>query len=1068
MHSGPAKTGPVFLYLLCTMANYLKQKLVNSSREQKQVWLMLASGFFMGVFIATYQVTADSIFLNRMGENLNKAFLLAGFLGIVTTGLFSFIQNFVRFSVLTIITVAIILSFTIVVYTLLTYGDPTLHRYVIFSMYAASGPIIALLMLSYWGTFGRLFNFRQSKRIIGWIDTGQLGAAILASLMIPFTARLVPNTIDYLLVCCISILALATLLIIISTRFSLVKNDPREFDADVRKESSLARMFSDPYILVMSVTLLISMSAFVFNQFSFQQMVQEQYPDQRSLTNFMAFFTSAVYGFSLIMQTFVNQRIISNYGLRVSLYLLPIALALFSMGSLITGFVFGYHKVDSPTGFIYFFLFIAMSRLFNWTLRESLETPVIKLFFIPLDNRIRFSVQSKVEGLVNESSRFVAGLLIFGLSLIPAFEVIHISIALALFAGGYFLIINKLYAGYKSKIRMKLENSDSKQDKLEFGFAQITRKLEGYLSSAHSNRAIFSYKLLEKINASQTGAWVNNLFKNPDDSVRHYAQDRLNEMKGLSVSDQYVIRIDNSRVDATEKSILSKADLEMIIKNNGDITKARVMRLTRSGNPNDRQYAAELLLHTSADDCISFLIELLNDPENKVRNTAIKSAIKKYNAEVINALIENMDNPVFSNQAMNTLVLIGSNTLPALDAAFYRSGQRTHLMQRIIQAMGRIGGQRAKDLLWSKIDYPNRVVVSQVLLSLGECGFKASVSQMTRIKYAIESDIADLRWNLSAIQEIGSNPLNQQIINSIRWEIQTDIEHIYMLLAMLYDTRSIQLVKENIDSGTTEGITYAVELLDVFLSEQLKQRIIPVLDELTDDERITRLDVFYPRVKLDSRLVLKFIINRDFTQSNRWTKACVLYRIGQQKIADFKLDLIAQLFNPDILIREVAAWALAQISEEEYHENAARLGVAHKKRLDEVVLTQRLSIFSKVLFFLEVDVFKEVPGITLTYLADISQEVMIRSNENLLLDEKVNNNFYVIVKGEVDFYQRGEFKSSFTQGEFIGEMVAMPNFVNANLVLAKADTSILRINKDQFYELLSDNVKLADKVTEYV
>ena len=77
------------------------------------------------------------------------------------------------------------------------------------------------------------------------------------------------------------------------------------------------------------------------------------------------------------------------------------------------------------------------------------------------------------------------------------------------------------------------------------------------------------------------------------------------------------------------------------------------------------------------------------------------------------------------------------------------------MMLRVIQVIGRIGGQRAREILWSKIDYPNKIVVSQVLLSLGECGFKAGISQITRIKYAIESDIADISWNLSAIQEVG-------------------------------------------------------------------------------------------------------------------------------------------------------------------------------------------------------------------------------------------------------------------------------------------------------------------------
>ena len=100
------------------------------------------------------------------------------------------------------------------------------------------------------------------------------------------------------------------------------------------------------------------------------------------------------------------------------------------------------------------------------------------------------------------------------------------------------------------------------------------------------------------------------------------------------------------------------------------------------------------------------------------------------------------------------------------------------------------------------------------------------------------------------MQEVGDEGFSAQIKSSLRWEIQNDIEHIYMLLTMLYDTRSIQLVKENIDSGTAEGITYAIELLDVFLSEQLKKRVIPILDDLTIAERTNRLEEFYPRVKL--------------------------------------------------------------------------------------------------------------------------------------------------------------------------------------------------------------------------
>ena len=1053
------------------MAEAFAGVLTVKSQEQKQITLMLATGFFMGVFIATYQVTADSLFLNRLGDQLNKAFLIAGGLGIITTGLFSFFQNLVKFSTLALSSVILILAFTVGAYLLLHFGDPSLHNTYIFAMYCMTGPITAILLLSFWGTFGRLFNFRQSKRIIGWIDTGQLIAAIVATvIIIPFSSRLVTDTSNYLILCCLSILIVSLLLIMISSSFELSKNDPREFEPTVRKQTSFFSIVQDKFILSLGVFLLISMMTLMFSQYAFQEMVRVQYPDERELTNFYSFFTGAAYGLSLILQTFINSKIISNYGLRISLFILPIVVGIFAFGSIVVGSLFGFEKEVSSAGFLYFFLFIALSRLFNWTLRDSLENPVFKLFFIPLDGSVRFSIQSKVEGLMNEGSRFIAGVFIFGFAFLPFFKVIHISGLLLILVGLYFLVVNRIYQGYRGKIRQKLEAStDAKLEKLEKGFTQITNRLEQMLSAPYASRAVFSFKLLEKINAANVAAWVNNLMKNEDEATRYYATERMNEMKGLSVSDQYVIRLDNSKAGAGGKNVLSKTDLELILENGGDITKARIQKLTRSLNPNDRHYAAELLLHTSKEEGISFLMELLNDSEPKVRNTAIKTSIKRYNGEVINALIESLGSSAFSNQAMNALVLIGPDTLPALEAAFYRSGQNTQVMLKIVQAMGRIGGQRGRDQLWSKIDYPNKVVVSQVLLSLGESGFKAGISQMTRIKYAIEADIADIRWNLSAIQEVGDDGFNEQIKTALRAEIQNDIQHIYMLLAMLYDTRSIQLVKENIDSGTADGITFAIELLDVFLTDQLKQRVIPVLDDLTEVERINRLEDFYPRVRLDSKLVLKFIINRDFTQSNRWTKACVMFQIGMQRISDFKLDLIAQLFNPDLFIREVSAWALYQVNSNEYHANTKRLGDKVKRDLDDLIIHSRKMMgFEKVLFFQKISIFESIPGLTLSYLADISHELHLKTDESLVLDEKSNNNFYILITGTIDFFQRGQFVAQFSQGQFIGEMMPLPNFVNTNLLIAKSEVVILKLNKDQFYELLSDNVKLADKILEFI
>lgn len=1048
--------------------SFLKLK----SDEQRQILLMLGTGFFMGIFVATYTVTAESLFLNQLSDQLDQAFLVSGVFGILVTLLFSFLQNRIKFSTLTLFSIGSIVFFTFLVYYLYNFGDLRYHDEVLFTMYCLAGPMTAILLLCYWGIFGRLFNFRQSKRIIGWIDTGQLVASILAFFLIPLTAMYFAETSNYLIVCIFSIMLAAILFFVISFRFPLTKNDPREFDISVRKETSFSEIFKDHYVLLLSIFLVISMCTFIFSQYLFQDLINKQYPDERELTNFLAYFNGAIYLLSLIMQAFVNERIITNYGIRISLYVLPVIVGIFAAIALVVGIFFGYDIVLAPTTFIFFFLFSSLTRLFNAMLRDSLENPVFKLLFIPLDGHLRFGIQSKVEGVVNETGRLVGGIFIFLFSLISIFTISWIPGIILLLVAAYFLVGGKLYNGYRNKIRSKLENSDFQQDKLEMGFASIVNKLEPLLMLNNSPKAIFSFKLLEKINPAQLPSWINGLMKNEDEDAREYAQRRMNELKGLSVSDRYVIRIDPQNGSVTERNMISKGELVQMVDSGGDIAKQRLQRLTRSAVAQDRQYAAELLLHTTGLHHIAFLIELLHDNDPKVRNTAIKTAIQKHNDEVIMALVDNLGSSIYANQAMNALVLIGERALGFLENSFYRSGHSSQTLIQIIQVMARIGGQRAKDLLWSKIDYPDKVIVSRLLLALGVCGFKAGISQISRIKYAIESDIADISWNLNAIQEVGNTGEARIVKHALEREIQQDIEHIYMLLAMLYDTRSIQLVKENIESGTTEGTTYAVELLDVFLSESLKQRVIPVLDDLSVAERVKRLEPFYARMKLNENLVLKFLINRDFTQSNRWTKAVVLHHIGVLKLTDFKMDLIAQMFNTDWLIKEVAAWSLYQISIPEYESNSARLGKDIKHRLDEVILKAdgqtRQMVYDKVMFFKSVEVFKDTPGVTLSLLADLSHEVKMKSADTLVLDEKENNDFYIIYRGCVEFFMKGKSLGEYKNGQFLGEMASSAGFVNTNLLIAKEGTILLKINKDQFYELLADHVKLADKVLEYI
>lgn len=1038
--------------------------------EEKQVMLLLGKGFFMGVFLATYEVTAETLFLNRLEEYLKEAILVSGFLGILTTSIFSTLQGKIKFSHLALGNLLVIFVFTIAVYLLFKYGDANFQDYLVFLMFAMIGPILAVVLLGFWGTFGRMFNLRQSKRIIGGIDVGQLIAAIITFYTIPFLEPFIPNTYNFLIISAISLLLSVLFLFILTKQYDLSEAEISS-EIDEKEDTRIRALAKDNYVRLLSIFLFFSMVTFTFVQFSFQDVVAQQYPEETDLRNFLATFRGSILVLGLLMQTFVNDKIIGEYGLKVALMIVPIIVFIFTVGAIIGGEIFG-ATAAAGASFIWFFLFVALGRLFNYSLRDSLENPTFKLYFMPLDARVRFDIQTKVEGVVNESSRFIAGAIILGLSALTFFELIHYSYALILVLIGYYFIINKIYNEYRNRIRIKLERQHKAlANTVLEPSQQLVEKLSRSLINDKSNKVIFSFKLLEKVEPQLLPKSINKLMSHASEEIREFAQHKMNELKGLSVSDRYIISMKNGSNPDDKKNVVSGVDM-LDLFTSGDISRNRLLKLSKSENPEDRQYAAELISNTTDESNISFLIELLSDVNVKVRKTAIKTAQKKHNDEILSALIENLAYPAFSVEAANALTIIGGKSLQALESAFYRSGQQTQTMLKIVQVIGRIGGNSARQQLWSKIDFPDRVVMSQVLLALANSGFRAGMTQIPRIKFAIESDVENIAWNLAALSEISIEKFGPQIRDAIEEEINADLDHIYMLLSMLYDAHSIQLVKENIESGTNEGSIYAIELLDVFLSDDLKQRVIPVLDDLSYSEKTKKLEIFYPRDRMENKLVLKFILNRDFAQTNRWTKVCVLYQIGLLKIEDYKLDLIANLFNPDKLIYEMAAWSLNQISPDDYKENLKRLPFKKRKHLDGVILNndenKSTMAFEKILFLRQMDAFSDVTGLAIARVVDIIELLVLEEGQTLSIDENYNDNFYIVYEGVLNIYENGRVAGITNKGEFIGELMKSNNYLKSNLIIAVETTVLFKLNKDSFYELLADNIKLAHKIVEYV
>ena len=1044
------------------MLNSLFQLLnVQKVEEERPALLLLGYGFFMGVFLATYRVVIETLFLNTQGENLKEAFFISGILGVFSTVLFTILQKHISFKKLAIFNLIAVFFFIAGVY--LSLLSESNHIF-IFILYVMLFPITSIMLLCFWGLFGRIFDIRQSKRIIGSIDAGQLIATILAFVSVPFFIEFVGNVTDLLIVSNISIIACLFLLIFINREIQFT---------DVGEETGksetvrFSKLFKDNYAIVLSIFIGISVICVTFVDYTFLKITEQQYPDQISLAKFLSYMYMSIMVFTLIMQTFINERLIASYGLKTALMILPVILGIFTIGAIITGNLFGY--MTGTANFIWFFLFIVLSKFFSNSIREALENPTFKIFFMPLNINIRFDIQAKIEGVIVESSRLLAGILILIIGTLSFLNLLHYSYFLLAIVVGYFFVTGGLYNEYRDNVRKKLESHEEEGYDTDKEIVEIATILKNLNFIQEIGMRIFSLKVIEKLDREKFINYLHTQIDNKNRIIKKFALKRLNELRSLSGSlNPNKIKI----IEDTEKGredignwlnkLLHSTDNYPLVEN--------ISNLTKSDDVEDRIDAINMILANPVDEAIPYLIELMVDMNFSVQSLAISAAGKLKRTDLYPFLIDKLSSPTFGDLAANALVEIGDDTIQYLEIVFQKTDQDPLTQLRIIKVYEKIKSERSREVLWSKIDYPDKKIISQVLLALANSGFKAEGYQTVRIKYVIESDINDIIWNIHALDKIYGTEIGNMLHDSIEEENASHFHHIYMLLSMIYDPYSIRLIRSNIESGTHEGITYAIELLDVLLTEDLKDRIVPLFDDISNQDKIKKLQVFYPHMLGDFMDVVKQIINKEFNQINRWSKALAIYWVGIHKEESMLYELISNLFNPDPLIRNTAGWSLYQINPEFYEEHTQRIEKERKMEIDSMVRRdeKRRNIsfkkpltIEKVFFMSKVSIFRTMPTSFIVNLLDYTEEIYLRKDQKLKITEETNTYFYIVYDGYVNLLQKEVVINSLSDNEFLGEMLIEDVAENDLVIHPLIDTILLKIFKEKLYELLSNDHEIA-------
>ncbi len=1008
--------------------------------EGKLVYLLLLQSVFIGIFTGAFENSVSSLFLQHFpGEMLSNAYAISGITGVILTAIYSFFHAKISFKKLAIGNLFIILALT----CLSWFGFSIISsKWHIFAVMVIMGPLTILSSIGFWGTVGRLFSLRQGKRLFGLVDSGLIIGIILSSYSIPIFLAMGLKTKDLLLLSTISISLALMLQFLISFKAKELETAPTTKKEYKTENSNFFDLFKNRFTLLLSLYAAVSMLIAFFIAYSFLGAIQIKYPEEAEKTRFLGLFTGTMMIFTLILKTVVYSKFMKTYGLKASLLLSPLVLTIFSVVAMVVGTIFGYEA--EAGGFVFFFLLLTLSRLFSISLKSSMEGPSFKLLYQTIDKSKRHQVQAQVDGSINEAAATSSGIILFLLGLIPFFALIHYTYVLVAVVVIWIILSIKLYKAYKN-------NLDDSLNTLKTSEHIENNTLTGtfVLSNNNTSQNLIRLNIFKKTNPLSYEKHLPSLLTHNDNTIKNYALEAIDESSSYDMID--VIR---EKYTDESKNILNKITLEL---SESQLTE-RILQLSKSRNAHDREVAAKLIGDNRNDDNIPVLTTLLRDFDYQVKLMSLKSASKLQNSKLSTLLIDFLLKDDYAAYASEALISIGEPAVEYLEQAFNKSGLEARQINRIIDIIGKIGGEKAQKSLITKIVFFQSGISTHAAQALKKLQYRVNEQSYYLAYQALSRIISITAWNIAARASLKDSGL-QMLLNTINEELDSNYNEVFTILSLLYDPTTIDHVQKSIMEDNSESAGFAIELLDLIVADDIKPTLFALLEDNTDIVKVRQLQYFFPVDKWSIEQLLYDIINRDYNSIGIWTKACAMNAILNNNKIKIKDDIVAQVFNSDPLLSKLSACILSKKDQTQFELLLKRL--SHDQRItlrtdvNYYKTKNQIKIFESFNRLKNIDEFKSLSNQSIYEICKKSEIVEMQEGELHIIDNEENQKYiFLITNGELELKHSDNETLQLNKGNYYGGFFT--KFATYTIQAKSTETTLIKIKHSDFDHLLFD------------
>jgi len=939
------------------------------------------------------------------------------------------------------------------------------------------GLIMGILLISqFWTLANEIYDARQAKRLFGFIGAGSSLGGIAGSSLLTFATKAF-GTNNLLLVSAVLLGVAAALVLSIEARspVQLAAIAKAGEEKGVGGAEALRMLRSSRHLQVISLVIAFgAIGAYLIEQQL--NMAAEAFKGRGGVDSLTAFLGTvqlytSIAGF--LIQVLLTSRIHRQLGIGFALLILPVSLGTSAAIMLANAVLW------APS----------LARIFDTSLRYTVDKTTREILFLPLPGNLKRQAKPFVDVTVDRTAKGIGGLL--ALVLIAPWGLNwdwqRVSYASLVVCGLWIFTAIKAKQGYINAFRQGLARGDVEPEavRLSTADASTIETLVAELADPDETRVRYAIDVLESLDkrdlitplllyhespkvraraltalsaaprevAAKWRSGVQRMLGDESAEVRAAAVGALATLGGETQTDLVRPYLDdaNPRIAATAAAVLAGSTKD----EDRELAERTLTRLSSaSGDRSAARREVAIALRQIRDPRTSLLlVPLLNDANAAVATEAMRTVRERGQGDFlfVPALVSLLRHRGLKAPARDVLVSYGEEVVPAL-AHFMRDPEEDIWVRRHVPStLSRIACQASMDVLIAALVHEKDAFLRY------KCVAAVDRLHVEHPELTFDPDpIETLAWlegmqfyqflsyhdNLFTRGGITTPCLLKSLLEEKRARAR---ERVFFMLGLLYPRRDVMAARWELERGDARAKASASEYLDNVLSGPLRRRLMPMLEDVTDAERVSKGNVILRTRPRDVEETLLILINSE----DEVVSAAAIDLVGRLELRSLVDDLEHVLGHRDVRdwhVFEAASWTLAGLRLQATKRRALWL-----EPLPSVEIASRLR---------SIPLFASVATDELFRIARTGRQVRLDRGHTLYEAGAVPAHVHLLLDGQVRATAKGGETRDVQHPAPLGLEEVLEERTHSETVRATETSVALQLTVDEARGLLADNTDL--------